>query len=187
MVFFMQHEFTHHKGRVTAMNARDDHREFEARAFELMSAPVDPETFIFMAGVFDAAGRMVMPTAPARDLAPVEASTLALFAHSDQTFNRAMMTVATELQEMGVENPAAYLARLAMLPDLYNVAASIFSEFIQNDPAEPGMVVVRQALMKAAAVGQVFADADGIGFDLGDVLSQARHFAGKPQVQAVTQ
>lgn len=168
------------------MNARDN-IEFEARAFELMSAPVDPETFIFMASVFDAAGRMVMPTAPAVQLPPIEASTLALFAHSDQTFNRAMVAVATELQDMRTENPAAYLARLAMLPDLYNVAASIFAEFIQNDPAEPGTVVVRQALMKAAAVGKVVADADGVGFDLGDVLSRAHQFAGHPQAHVVTQ
>ena len=161
------------------MNMRDDHIEFEAKAFALMSAPVDPETFIFMAGVFDAAGRMVMPAGPAADLPPVTASTVALFAHTDQTFNRAMRTVAGELTAMNVANPAAYLARLAMLPDLYNVAAPVFAEFLRDDPREPGMVRVDAALMKAAAVGKVHADRDGIGFDLADVRARARDFAGR--------
>lgn len=166
---------------------RDDNAAFEAMAFALMSAPVDPDTFIFMAGVFDAAGRMVMPISAAAELPAVEASTVALFAHADQTFNRAMAVVAAELIEMKVENPAAYLARLAMLPDLYNVASPVFNEFLRDDPNEPGMVVIDAALMKAAAVARVQADHHGIGFDLSDVLAEAREFAGRPRAMATQQ
>lgn len=154
--------------------------EFEAEVFRLMSAPVDPEIFIYMAGIFDAAARFVMPVPSARSLPPAEAATVALFTHADQSFNCGMQAVAGHLMSEQIDNAPGYLARLAMLPDLYNAASPIFSEFLADAPAEPGMLVVDRPLMQAAAVAKVYAARDGIGYDLGDVLARARQFAGRP-------
>ena len=145
-----------------------------------MSAPVDPEIFIYMAGIFDAAARFVMPAPSATSLPPAEAATVALFTHTDQSFNCGMQAVAGQLMSEQIANATGYLARLAMLPDLYNAAASIFSEFLTDAPSEPGMLVVGRPLMRAAAVAKVHAARDGIGYDLGDVLTRARQFAGRP-------
>lgn len=156
--------------------------EFKAKAIELMAAPVDPKTFIYAVDVFNATARMLMPDISTTDLPLEVASAVNLFARDDGSFNRAMHAVAKDLVEMKVENPTAYVVRIAMLPDLYGAAGAVFHEYINEDPSEPGMIAIDPPLMKAAAVAEVAVDTEGIGFNLADVLAHARSFSSASAV-----
>ena len=61
--------------------------------------------------------------------------------------------------------------------DRPGVCAPVFREFLSTDPAEPGSIVVAQALIKAAAVAQLAFGPAHRAFDLADVLAHAREFA----------
>lgn len=157
-----------------------DPRQQRARLYELMTEPVDPETFIYAVSVFDNVytGRLPAAAFAQSSIGKDEASAIAHYARRDQRFNAGMEAVALELQSMAVVNPVAYLTRLAMLPDLYGPCAEIFKDFIETC-GEEGALAVQPALLRGAAVANVVADADGSGFDIADVLVHANRFAGR--------
>ena len=150
------------------------------QAFAAMAVPVDPDEFLMTARIFDAVGRMVTPVSASNvPLRSGAAFAVRLFHHEDRTFNLALHSVAVVLEKEGKDDPTvmAYVARLGMLPDLYGVCAPVFREFLSTDPAEPGSIVVAQALIKAAAVAQLAFGPAHRAFDLADVLAHAREFA----------
>ena len=188
MVELMKSHSRINASSIDTMKTHDTDNTEEIRALALMTSPVDPDTFIFMAAVFDAAGRMLMPaTSTSVDLPEPAASTMDHFARDDHSFNQAMQAVARELVSIKAENPAAYLTRLAMLPDLYNAHASVFRDYLTEISGDPGMVVVAHSLMQAAAVAAVDVSSDGLSFNLADVLAQAHAFAGRAEVSVTLQ
>jgi hypothetical protein len=138
---------------------------------ELMVLPVDPAAFRFALGAFNAAARGAMPIAPLVNApANTELVLTVLTANRDASFRLALSGALATLLTPGAQrsegSPFAYLARLALLPDLYDPDSG-FGEYCTDLPGD--VIELDSVLVDAAAVGRVDRDGDWLRFNVADV------------------
>lgn len=144
---------------------------------EGMAAPLDPDTFKMMIGIFQAAASMRMPTANPEGSKIHLVDTGETLSFTDTGMNRGMLEVSKQCRELGVVNSQAYTARLMQMYEIF-AARELFGDLIVA--GEDGDLKVHDSLFEAAATARFYVSHERLGFDLDDVLRRARELAGDP-------
>src|SRR5262245_22483445 len=95
-----------------------------------MASPVDPETFVFMSNVYQAAASMTMPTENPESKASFADGKGNSLVLKDIPINRGMLAVTAELRKMKIEPAQAYMARLMHMYEIF-AAREKFAEFFK--------------------------------------------------------
>ena len=148
-----------------------------------MSLAVDPDTFLFMSNIYQAAARLTMPTdnPAARPIFQDKAGKTYSFA--DIPMNRGMLAVTKQLRELSIEPTQPYLARLMHLGEVLEQREK-FAEFFKPSDEDDGSVMVAGPLIMACAVARFDANTDRLGFDLNDVLVHALRFKAEDEAKS---
>lgn len=137
---------------------------FTTHLMKVIGQKVDPERFLYLLGVYQAAAERKFPTPPGR-FVPPENPRPGTLMFTDRAENRGAFAVMDELRDLGVTDDIvrqAYLWRIMDVGQVFDERDQI-AEFIK--PAEDGLLV-DECLLKAIAL----ADYDPVT----DLTSRAR-------------
>jgi hypothetical protein len=136
------------------------------KMIDRVTAPVDPDLFVEMSNVFQAAARRPLPKPKRRTPG---------YYLTDIPLNRGMLgTVAALRKKTDSSQMEPILFRLMHLGEIFE-AREQFGHFIRDREDAEG-VDVSEALLMAAAVARIAATDAGSYFDLDDVLQHAHRF-----------
>lgn len=133
-----------------------------------MKKSVDPDIFLQMTQVFQAAARKPLPRP--------KVSTPGWYL-SDIPINRGMLAVCGALKTAKVSegDVPAFMNRILLMGSVFE-NETLFKQFIKRSPDDSdGHVDVADVLLKALAVANI-ADVEPPSFDLADVLAKAHEF-----------
>lgn len=160
------------------------HRSQEASAStwrEDMAKPLDPQTFVMMMEVFQAAADLKMPTVNPEE-AKFQIDDGPVYKLTDRPLNRGMLEVNRQLMELGVENRHAYTARIMQFGDIIE-AADRFGDLIKQGD-EPGMLLLDDVIFPACATARFSVSPERFGYDVDDVIAKARELRAAADLQA---
>ena len=157
-------------------NARKNAR----RIWDEQWQPVDPATFRMAFGIWCAAASRKMPVENPELRRFVDGDTGIVNSFTDMPLNRALITVARELREIGIKDPQPYMTRLVEMQELFDRRHDLLADyFVLID----GQLMIDDDLLTAAATARfVIPENDSDGglfrvFDLADVLQKAHEAA----------
>ena len=138
--------------------------------------PIDPETYMFLTNVYQAAASRTMPVAKP-GLFRVPDGPEGGYVLTDIPINRGMMAVVGELSSMGIGGDLrrAYMFRVLDFGQIFE-HGDLFDEFIKPGD-EPDARSVSEAIIKAVAVAEYDTQSDYPKLRPESILEHARRFA----------